>query len=542
MDQKLLHSTQPYNARQRKSKTWQSLVRLLACVTILVTAGALVLPAITQDQKAYCGIEAHTHTESCFSKVTEHTVRYLACGMDTLEPHEHTDDCYRLEGGHSHTESCYSYRRGELKCSETGFHIHTGACFQRIATLTCELEESEGTQVLICTQPEGVVHVHDENCWKAVPEDMLTCQLAEDASHTHGPQCYGVWALTCSREVHEHSLSCYSNPNADVEDPEYWQRLADRVRLTGIWAEDLLAMAEIHLGYTESTRNYKVLSDGETIRGYTRFGHWMNDPYGEWCAMYVSYCLSYAGVRDMPRHYSCSAWIEELKILDLYREADGFLPDPGDLIFFERGSDNSADHVGIVTKIIPADGENPLRIQTIEGNSNSRVQYMIYEANDPLICGYGQLPQNPAQSYPCGMDEHSHSQDCEEGCSLAEHTHSDACYDTINYNCALNQHSHTASCFNTDGTLACQMIEHIHSVECVARTVAYLSDDMRVYVTIRGVEELPLDLTLNVWAVNQQNDRASFDSMQSAVSQPAPPESCPELPLRHGRAQPQPGL
>jgi hypothetical protein len=49
---------------------------------------------------------------------------------------------------------------------------------------------------------------------------------------------------------------------------------------TGIYAEDLLAVAQSQLGYTESTKNYMVDESG-TAKGYTRYGEWYGSPYGD---------------------------------------------------------------------------------------------------------------------------------------------------------------------------------------------------------------------------------------------------------------------
>ena len=108
--------------------------------------------------------------------------------------------------------------------------------------------------------------------------------------------------------------------------------------LTGNWSEDVLAIAQTQLGYMESPNNYEVQADGETVNGYTRYGQWYGAPYGDWCAMFCSFCLQYAGVDAdlMPTASDAGTWINKLSTepFGLYRAAgSGYTPKPGDLIF-----------------------------------------------------------------------------------------------------------------------------------------------------------------------------------------------------------------
>lgn len=154
-----------------------------------------------------------------------------------------------------------------------------------------------------------------------------------------------------------------------------------------------MAIAETQLGYTESTKNYEVLEDGETIRGYTRYGAWYGNPYGDWCAMFVSFCLHYAQTEEIPLNGGCTAWVEALSAENcaLYREADTYTPQPGDLIFFNIKEDDGAGHVGLVVEMIEATEDEPAKIKVIEGNSAEQVQKVTYKLNDPTILGYGDL-------------------------------------------------------------------------------------------------------------------------------------------------------
>ena len=53
-------------------------------------------------------------------------------------------------------------------------------------------------------------------------------------------------------------------------------------------------------------------------RGYTRYGAWYGMPYSDWSAMFVSFCLHYAGVEDFPLEASCSEWVADLTEKELH--------------------------------------------------------------------------------------------------------------------------------------------------------------------------------------------------------------------------------
>ena len=357
-----------------RQKHWRRIVTAMACAVVFCTTYALILPAVTMTGETYCGKEEHTHTqEECYEHV-------LICGYDENEPetetteptsaHTHTDECYETESvlvcgeessaGHTHDESCYD-EEGNLTCdqTETTGHTHDESCYREERTLICGQEETGGTVPV-----SG--HVHTDACY----EDKLVCQLDE----------------------HEHTLICYSNPEADVESAAVWERTLPQ-NLGDNWAENVVAVANSQLGYAESTANYTVLDDGVTTKGYTRYGAWYGMPYDDWCAMFASFCLHYAGVpqTSVPYASGCIYWVEQLQSADLYESAAECYPEPGFLVFFDTDDDGSADHVGIVTEIAE-DGET---IKTVEGNIGGAVVQRSYSEGNSTILGYCVLPENP---------------------------------------------------------------------------------------------------------------------------------------------------
>jgi cell wall-associated NlpC family hydrolase len=377
-----MHQVKQYIRQKRRHRVWNRVVAGLAAVVVFSTTYMLIIPAITMEQTAYCGIEAHTHEEACFEK-------QLVCAVEESAPHIHSESCYQEEQvlicgqnekpGHVHDESCIQ-RELVPVCTED--HAHSDACYQTVETYICGLAEGEGA------------HRHGAACYET--ESVPACGQEENAEgHVHTEACYEAM-LICPKEEHEHTLGCFSNPEADVETPAVWENTVSNVKLTGVWADDVVAIAESQLGYEESARNYVVTEEGQK-KGYTRYGAWYGDPYGDWCAMFVSFCLHYAGVEGYPLDANCQNWIETLSRdpYQSYFAAENYDPQPGDLIFFNTDDKEDADHTGIVTENIEGTDAAPALVKTIEGNSSNRVQYVTYEKNDPQIMGYGRLPENP---------------------------------------------------------------------------------------------------------------------------------------------------
>ncbi|MCI5901515.1 MAG: CHAP domain-containing protein [Blautia sp.] len=405
-----LPRAEKYIIKHKRHNIWKKIVSSLACVVVFITTYMLILPAITMEQNTFCGYEEHRHDESCYEQ-------RLVCQEEETVPHVHDASCYQQEyelicgleetPGHIHDGGCVQTEQ-VLVCTEE--HGHTDACYAPEQVLICA-EDHEHTEacyevnwVLVCMEEHG----HTDACYQTV--ESYVCGLAEgEGSHTHGPECYASYdvlvcgqeenenahahteacyerVLTCEREEHTHSLPCYSDPNADIESEAVWRNSVSGVSLTGIWADDVIAIAQSQLGYTESTRNYIVTEENQ-IKGITRYGQWYGDPYGDWCAMFASFCLNYANV-PLPLEASCSNW--QYSLSDIYYGSGSYLPVKGDIVFFDNDGDGGADHVGLVAEAGEDSG-----LVTIEGNSSDCVQYVSYGMYDSRIMGYAALPVNP---------------------------------------------------------------------------------------------------------------------------------------------------
>lgn len=408
------------------------------------TAGCYALPEEhTHAEGCYTSVRGdlvcgeHVHTDACYTETA-----VLACGLEESEEHQHDENCYKtsreltcgIDSDHSHTDACYEWEQvlscdlptdsaedaqpvlvctkpeivlhrhtpdcfdadGNLICGQTQVleHRHSDACFETVAepvdtgTLTCtdtahvHTARCYGTWELVCGQEE---HTHSEACTQNEQEETVFC--GKDA-HTHGEACRNEnGELVCGTEEHTHSLACYADPGADVETAELWEQTFAGVTLTGNWRQDTLTIAETQLGYAESTKNYVVAEDGETVKGYTRYGAWCEEPYGDWNVMFLTFCLHYAGVEGVDR--DCGGWVTSWA--DAFEPAQSHTPAVGDLVLFDRDGDGTADRAGLVAQITDSG------FAAMEGDAEDAVRLLTYGADDPGILGYINLPEGPKE-------------------------------------------------------------------------------------------------------------------------------------------------
>ena len=406
------------------------------------TDGCYALPEVhTHTEGCYTSVRGnlvcgqHVHTDACYTETA-----VLVCGLEESEEHQHDENCYEtsrelscgIDSDHSHTDACYEWEQvlscdlptdsaedaqpelvctkpeivlhrhtpdcfdagGNLICGQTQIleHRHSDACFETVAepvdtgTLTCTDTAHEhtarcyGTWELVCGQEE---HTHSKACTAVESEEPVFCGKEP---HTHGEACRDEQGeLTCTLEEHTHSLACYADPTADVETAEAWEQTFAGVTLTGNWRQDTLAIAETQLGYAESTKNYVVAEDGETVKGYTRYGAWCEEPYGDWNTMFLTFCLHYAGVEGVPPDRDCGGWVTSWA--DAFEPAQSHTPAVGDLVLFDRDGDGTADRAGLVAQITDSG------FAAMEGDAEDAVRLMTYGADDPGILGYINLPE-----------------------------------------------------------------------------------------------------------------------------------------------------
>ena len=207
------------------------------------------------------------------------------------------------------------------------------------------------------------------------------CGIVE---HTHDEACQNGES-PCELTEHVHDIYCYSDDTADVETQLDWQKMFADYPLRGDLRSDLVGIAKTQVGYRESTRNFQVGSDG-VRRGYNRYGAWYGTPYTDWSALFVSFCLHYAGADPgkTPGNTGANAMAETWKSLGKYADAGGYTPTAGDLVFFKNNT------VAIVTETQTA------AFCYIQGDADGAVQANVTTLADSLIAGYG-VPVEPVK-------------------------------------------------------------------------------------------------------------------------------------------------
>lgn len=167
----------------------------------------------------------------------------------------------------------------------------------------------------------------------------------------------------------------------------------------------LLDVASGEVGYTE----------GE--HGYSKYGAWRGDPYAQWCAEFLCWCVDQVdqqhGTRLLTQVYPLysgsntgRAWfiragryvcrwgnIDEwgyqwLKGEDSYIRTGSYVPQPGDWIFFTWTDNTDTDHVAMV-EYCTRESDGNILIHVIEGNKPSSVARDVYQLTNSRILGFG---------------------------------------------------------------------------------------------------------------------------------------------------------
>ena len=440
METNLEKRMKKYARQHKRRKIWHKILSVLSAVVVFCTTYALILPAITQERETFCGTEEHTHSESCLAAEE----KVLICELSEEEAHFHSEQCFEKV----------------LICETEENHLHSEECYSG--------------EELICEKPEE--HIHSEECY----EISLICEILETEGHSHGDECYEIKTVSCELSEHSHSLECYSDKTADIETEEQWKSGFASVQLSKNVSENLITIAKSQLGYHESTKNYEVAEDGETIKGRTRYGEWFGKPYADWNSIFIGFCLEYAKA-EIPFDADIEKWTELLSAAetDIYKPFGEHEALAGDLIFFDEDRNGKPDRAGIIIEI----AEDSYK--TVIGDYGDSVQSVEIGKNDETIFGFAAIAI--PSPYHCGLEEHIHEEKCfdEEGnvfCGFDEHAHSDECLseateepektteETLTeYICGFVEHAHSEDCFDENENLICENPEHAHSEECVAR-------------------------------------------------------------------------
>ena len=394
-----------FRRNHQRARRYTALLLALALTTSLFVNWQLHGVGIAKTAEYLCGEVEHEHTDACYEK-------QLVCGYEEGEPedwnatktddgtsfddtfgmddtfgvdaddpgiaaysaepeyifvpHEHTDDCYQevqeltcREEEHEHTDDCFDPEDGSLIC-DLFEHTHDDSCYTTTYELVCGLEEGELVEEV---NPDyDPVALFEE---PVAAKPVVVDPVIETPVHHHTDACYEE-VLVCGLPEHHHTVNCLSDPQDGTQDEDEWLAQTG-TSLTGLWMDDLLAVAESQLGYEQSEKNFELDdADGTTVHYYTRYGAWYGNSYGPWDVMFLSYCLNYAGIPQsaIPQVSSVLSFHSQLRSA-LYNEEtgsgyamdfDGDLPSdaamPGDIVIYN----------GTVTKAVAVESE-PLQVQ-----------------------------------------------------------------------------------------------------------------------------------------------------------------------------------
>ena len=167
----------------------------------------------------------------------------------------------------------------------------------------------------------------------------------------------------------------------------------------------LLEVASEEVGYREGDH------------GWSKYGEWAGDPYCQWCAEFLCWCVDQVDQRHgssllntfFPRYSGSNTgrdWFiragrfavrtgevegwgyEWLKGQKEFLRAGSYIPQPGDYVFFTWTSGEDTDHVALV-EYCSRDAEGRITIHVIEGNNPVGVARNAYPLSNTQILGYG---------------------------------------------------------------------------------------------------------------------------------------------------------
>ncbi len=536
-------------AKNRRKSTWKRIVSVLACIVVFCTTYALILPALTLEKDAECGLEEHTHTEACYIRDDSSAPEVLVCTAETLGLHVHTDACIGIDGEyicgysdfviHSHNEYCYD-ESGMLVCTlpeifphihtdscylmtedagaelNGGFdgvsdnsidnvsgHIHTDECYvNELGELICTLPTEAAhvhtdecyltTNQLTCPLPEGEGHIHGEGCFDEA--GALVCTVPESAGHTHTPECYTASSeLICTiaegEQIHVHTDECYAQSKVLVCDiEEGTAEPSDDGTALPSFEDGAFNAGDQQDGWVAepSFENNTISDRGEPICGMTEIiPHCHDDSCFDANGMLI------CGMTEVLEHIHT-------------QECMGKQDDSDELTCTIAEGDGAHIHT-VEGGCFDEEGTLICELEESEGHVHSAICY----GNWTLVCGIEEHTHteecyssdepaaDPARIAYCGKEEHTHAGDCinDNGvvvCLIEEHKHGEECYIDTSAEpetfCGKIEHIHADECFDENGLLVCTIEEHLHGEECYVASEELLPVPGEVYAVAELVE------------------------------------------------------
>lgn len=155
----------------------------------------------------------------------------------------------------------------------------------------------------------------------------------------------------------------------------------------------------------------------EGAHGYSKYGEWAGDPYAQWCAEFLCWCVDQVdqshGTHLLKNQYPLYSgqnvgrnwFIEQGRYVAANGNLDGwgyqwligedhflsrgdYIPQPGDWVFFTWTSGKDTDHVALVEYCVK-EKNGSITVHVIEGNAPVSVARNKYKLTDRSILGFG---------------------------------------------------------------------------------------------------------------------------------------------------------
>ena len=155
------------------------------------------------------------------------------------------------------------------------------------------------------------------------------------------------------------------------------------------YCAEIVRVAESQVGYKEKASNSDLdsFTANAGSANYTKYGQWYGLNPAAWCAIFVSWCASEAGVSTsvIPKYSSCSTGMKNFKDMDCFYYSSAYngsyTPEVGD-IFFTGTSTTSSSHTGIVVEV------SSTQITVVDGNWSDKVSRHTYNLTDSSLIGF----------------------------------------------------------------------------------------------------------------------------------------------------------
>ena len=258
--------------KRTNRKKWYKAVCSLAAAVVVCTVYTLMLPALTLDEKSAGDVV--TISESSVA-TSEAPAAESSKSDNGSENQNDTAADSSADSSHAATESGPAAAAPSDDRAPSTTNPTTEA--EPNAPVTLPTEETNSGAITGSSESHDEVTSPDTDDQEKIKDEENNGSPAADKEEADN-------SGSSTDADTEEDDSEKSDDTADVEDASYWETTIPDLSDCETWAEKLLAVAGSQLGYHESILNFIVDSDGEH-KGYTRYGEWYGNPYGDWCAM-----------------------------------------------------------------------------------------------------------------------------------------------------------------------------------------------------------------------------------------------------------------